>query len=144
MCPDNNSGAISFFANSLFSAFCGTGRRGDFEIKMMMVAAARIKGCMAVGAGGVGLDISGDGKFGAAGSTKDGLRVPFRLRPGNQGMVCQGVVAILAGVVGGAAFHFDGDDVDGGVVVEAAGLGVEVQAVDFLEWGCHKRGQGRE
>jgi hypothetical protein len=40
-------------------------------------------------------------------------------------------MAIFAGVVGPAAFHFDGDDVERGVVVEAAGLGIEVEAVDF-------------
>jgi hypothetical protein len=45
-------------------------------------------------------------------------------------------VAVFAGVVGLAAFHFDGDDVEGGVVVEATGLGVEVKAVDFGDgWG---------
>jgi hypothetical protein len=41
-------------------------------------------------------------------------------------MVGKGVMAVFAGVVGGAAFHFDGDDVGGAVVVEAAGLGIEV------------------
>ena len=40
-------------------------------------------------------------------------------------------MAVFAGVVGGAAFHFDGDDVEWGVVVKAAGLGVEVEAADF-------------
>ncbi|MGB9466881.1 MAG: hypothetical protein WBR10_17370 [Candidatus Acidiferrum sp.] len=40
-------------------------------------------------------------------------------------------MAVFAGVVGGAAFHFDGDDVGGTAVVKAAGLGVEVEAADF-------------
>jgi hypothetical protein len=48
-------------------------------------------------------------------------------------MACEGIVAILAGVVDAAAFHFDGDDIERGVVMEAAGLRVEVQAEDF--WG---------
>ena len=59
--------------------------------------------------------------------------MPFGLRPRREGMACQGVVAILAGVISGAAFHFDGDDVEGRVVVEAASLGVEFEAVDL---GC--------
>ncbi|HMD09472.1 MAG TPA: hypothetical protein VKH63_18220 [Candidatus Acidoferrum sp.] len=51
-------------------------------------------------------------------------------------------MAILAGVVDAAAFHFDGDDVEWGVVMEAAGLGIEVQAEDFGgEWG-HGIGRG--
>jgi len=41
-------------------------------------------------------------------------------------MARERVVAIFAGVVGPAAFHFDGDYVEWRVVVEAAGLGVEV------------------
>ena len=56
--------------------------------------------------------------------------VPFGLRPGHEGMVGESVVAVFAGVEEAAAFHFDGDDVERGVVVEAAGLRVEIQAVD--------------
>jgi hypothetical protein len=43
-------------------------------------------------------------------------------------VVGQGVVAIFASVVDAAAFRFDGDDVGGAMVVEAAGLGIEVEA----------------
>jgi len=46
-------------------------------------------------------------------------------------VIGEGGVAVFAGVVSLAAFCFDGDDIQGGVVVEAAGLGVEVQAVDL-------------
>jgi hypothetical protein len=46
-------------------------------------------------------------------------------------MVGESGVAVFAGVVGGAAFHFDGDDVGGAVVMEATGLGIEVEAADF-------------
>jgi hypothetical protein len=62
--------------------------------------------------------------------------VPFGEGPGFDGVVGQGVVAVFAGVVGGAAFHFDGDDVGGAVVVETAGLRIEVEAADFGSgWG---------
>ena len=96
------------------------------KIEMVVVAAAGIEGGMAGGTRGVALPILGDGELGAAGSAEDGLVVPFGLRPGFEGMVSEGGVAIFAGVVGGAAFHFDGDDVGGAVVVEAAGLGIKV------------------
>jgi hypothetical protein len=46
-------------------------------------------------------------------------------------VVGQGVVAIFAGIVDSAAFHFDGDDVGGAMVVEAAGFWIEVEASDF-------------
>ena len=64
--------------------------------------------------------------------------MPFGLRPGLDGMAGKGIVAVFAGVVGRAAFHFDGDDVEGRVIVEAAGLGIEAEAADFGGWG-HKR-----
>jgi hypothetical protein len=110
----------------LFSILWTTIEIGYREIEMVVVAAAWIESCMTMRAAGIGLDIGRDGDFGAAGSAQDSLRLPFGLRPGFEGVVGKGAVAILAGIVGGAAFHLDGDDVEGGVVVEAAGLGVEV------------------
>ena len=40
-------------------------------------------------------------------------------------------MAILAGIVEAAASHPDRNDVERRVVVEAASLGVEIEAVDF-------------
>lgn len=102
-----------------------------------MIAAGGVEGGMAVGAAGVGLEVGGDGEFGAAGSAEDGLEVPIGLRPGFEGMIGQGGVAIFAGIVDAATFHFDGDDVERGVVVEAASLGVEAEAADFGSGGRH-------
>jgi hypothetical protein len=103
---------------------------------MMVAATSRVEGCMTIGADGVGLDIGGDGEFGATGSAEDRLVVPFGLGPGFERMAGKGVVAVFASVVEPATFHFDGDDVEGGAVVEAAGLRVEVEAVDLrVEWG---------
>jgi hypothetical protein len=45
-------------------------------------------------------------------------------------MIRERDVAVFASVVDAAAFHLDGDDVGGGVVVEAAGLRIEVEAVN--------------
>jgi hypothetical protein len=93
---------------------------------MVVVAAAGVEGGVARGADRVALEIIGDRQLGAAGAAEDGGRVPFGYGPGFEGVVGEGVVAVFAGVVGGATFHFDGDDVGGAVVVEAAGLGVEI------------------
>jgi hypothetical protein len=46
-------------------------------------------------------------------------------------MVSEGGVAVFAGVVGGTAFHFDGDDIGEAVIVEATSLRIEVEAADF-------------
>jgi hypothetical protein len=96
------------------------------EIEMVMVAASRVEGGMAHGANRVAFEVGGDCQLGAAGSAKNGLVVPFGLGPDFHRMSGEGVVAILAGEVDAAAFHFDGDDVERRVVVEAAGLRVEV------------------
>ncbi len=43
-------------------------------------------------------------------------------------------MTVFAGVKEAAAGHLDGDDVEGGVVVEAAGLLVQLEAVDLGRW----------
>jgi hypothetical protein len=80
---------------------------------MVVVAAGGVEVGMAGGTRGVALQVLGDGELGAADSAEDGLRVPFGLGPRFERMVGKGVVAVFAGVVGGAAFHLDGDDVEG-------------------------------
>jgi hypothetical protein len=41
-------------------------------------------------------------------------------------VVGEGDVAVFAGVVDAAALHFDGDDVERGMVVKAASLRIEI------------------
>ena len=84
-------------------------------------------------AAGVGLQVGVDGELRAAITAEDSLVVPFGRGPWFNGMARQGVVAVLASVEVAAAFHFDGDDVERGVVVEAASLGIEVETADV--WG---------
>ena len=48
--------------------------------------------------------------------------MPLFPRPYDKCMIGERIVALFAGVVGIAALHFDGDDVDWLVVVRAAGL----------------------
>lgn len=66
-----------------------------------------------------------------AGAAEDGWGIPCGARPGLDGVIGEGFVTVLAGVVEAAAGHLDGDDVERGVVVETAGLRVELEAVDF-------------
>ena len=40
-------------------------------------------------------------------------------------------MAVFAGLVEAATFHFDGDDVERGMVMKATGLGIEIQAADI-------------
>ena len=98
---------------------------------MVVIAAGGVEGGVTRGAAGVGLEVGGDGEFGAAGTAEDGLVVPFGLRPGLDRMVSEGVVAVFAGVEEATAFHFDSDDVERRVVMETAGLGIEIQAADI-------------
>jgi len=97
----------------------------------MVIAAGGVEGGVTRGTPGVGLEVCGDGELGAAGTAEDGLVVPFGLRPGLDGMVGEGVMAVFAGVVEAAASHFDSDDVERRVVMETAGLGIKIQAADI-------------
>jgi hypothetical protein len=46
-------------------------------------------------------------------------------------VVGQSIMAVFAGIIRRAAFHFDGDNVEWGVIVEAARLRIEIDAADF-------------
>ena len=59
-------------------------------------------------------------------------------------MIREGDVAVFASVVDAAAFHPDGDDVGGGVVMEAAGLRIEVEAVNRGRSWMGRRGHERK
>ena len=59
-------------------------------------------------------------------------------------MIRERDVAVFASVVDAAAFHLDGDDVGGGVVMEAAGLRIEVEAVNEGRGWMGGRGHERK
>lgn len=96
-----------------------------------MVATGGIEVGVAVRTLRIRLKVGGDRHCIPAGPAKDGVIVPLGYRPDLDGMIGKGYVAILAGVEKTAALHADGDDVAGSVVVEAAGLRVEVDAEDM-------------
>jgi hypothetical protein len=52
--------------------------------------------------------------------------VEFGGGPGLNGMAGESDMAVLAGVKESAALHLDGDDVQSGMVVDAAGLKIEL------------------
>jgi hypothetical protein len=97
---------------------------------MVMVAAGRVEEGLAMGAAVVGLKVGGNGERGVAEAAKNRMVLPLRLRPNSDGMIGESDMAILTSVKEAAAFHLDGDDVRGTVIVKAAGLRVEVEAVN--------------
>src|SRR6267142_1826784 len=67
----------------------------------------------------------------AACSTQNGSLIPFAARPNLDGMTCERDMAVFAGIPGGAALHFDGDDVRVRMVVQATRLRIEIQSTDL-------------
>ena len=98
---------------------------------MVVVGAGGIEGGAAVRAAEIAMQIFVNGQFPLARAAQNGALVEFGARPDGNWVAGQGEVAILAGVVDVAAVHFDGDDVDGGAVVSAAGLRIELEAADI-------------
>ena len=106
------------------------------KVEMAVGVAAGIEAGVAGGALAVAGEIFGDRELVAAGAAEDGGLVEFGGRPDLGRVIGQGVVAVAAGVIGFAAAHLDGDDVQLAVPMGAAGLRVEIEAMDG-------RGQGR-
>ena len=110
---------------------------------MVVVAAGGVERGLARRAAEVGVEIDGNGEFGAAGTAEDGWFEPIGLRPRLEAMVGEGIMAVFASVIESAALHFDGDDVERGMVVKAAGLRIEIQAVDFWNGRRHREFRGK-
>jgi hypothetical protein len=98
---------------------------------MMVIGAGGIERGAAVRATGIAMEVFVNGQFPFAGAAQNCLKVKLVARPDCDRMIRQGEVAILAGVIGFAAAHLDGDNVDWRVVVSAAGLGIEIEATNF-------------
>ena len=97
---------------------------------MVVVAASGIEGGRADRAARLALHEFGNRQPCAAGPTQNGFLIPFAPRPNLDGMTCERDMAIFAGIVGGAALHFDGDNVRMLMVVEATRLRIELQSAD--------------
>jgi len=94
-----------------------------------VVGAAGVERSLTGGALAGAAEVLRDAYFGPAGSAEDGGDVPLGLGPGCGRMIGEGGVAVDTGVVEAAALHADGDDIEGRVVVGAAGLGVEIDSM---------------
>lgn len=95
---------------------------------MVVVAAGRIERGAADGAAGRTLEIFVNRHPCATGTTEDCFLMPFAARPGFDGMAGKRDVAVFAGVVDPAAFHFDGDDVRRFMVVQTTRLRIQMQS----------------
>ena len=81
------------------------------KIEMVVVPASRIEWGRADRAARLALQVFGNRQPCAACSTQNGFLIPFAARPNLDGMTCERDMAVFASIVGGAALHFDGDDV---------------------------------
>lgn len=95
-----------------------------------MRAAAGVEPRLAGGTSVLALQILANAHLDAACSAQHSPLIPFRHRPDLDRVPGQDIVAVLAGIVGHTTPHLDGDDVERAVVVDAAGLGVEIDAED--------------
>src|SRR5882724_407966 len=101
------------------------------KIEMVVVPASRIEWGRADRAARLALQVFGNRQPCAACSTQNGFLIPFAARPNLDGMTCERDMAVFAGIVGGAALHFDGDDVRLRMVVQATRLRIEIQSTDL-------------
>lgn len=126
--------SIGFDLTPGFVACSASWRRlfaANGEIEMMVIAAGGVEGGVAMGAAGITLKIGGDGKCRTTIAAENCLFVPLRFGPGFDAVVGKSVMAVFTSVVDAAALHLDCDDIELGVVMKAAGLGIEIEAVDF-------------
>jgi hypothetical protein len=110
----------------------------DLEIKMIVIATPGIERCAASRAVRVTLHVLEDGQRCAARAAKYRWLIPFILWPECCGMIGERGMAVRAGIVKAATFHFDGDDVSWSVIVLATGLGIEIYAMHVRESGNHR------
>jgi hypothetical protein len=113
------------------------------KIEMVVVPASRIEWGRADRAARLALHVFGNRQLCAACATQNGLLIPFAARPNLDGMTCERDMAVFAGIVGGAALHFDGDDVRLRMVVQATRLRIEIQSTDLWSTGGCGRAEER-
>lgn len=90
-----------------------------------MVATTRIEWGVAMRTAFVGVEISPDGQLVSARAAEHGRLIEFRARPTLRRVIGGLVVAPMTGEILPAALELDRDDVEGAVVVGAAGLAID-------------------
>ena len=101
------------------------------KIEMVVVPASRIEGGRADRAARLALQVFANRQPCAACPTQNRFLFPLAPWPNLDGMTCERDMAVFAGIVGGAALHFDGDDVRLLMVVQATRLRIEIQSTDL-------------
>src|ERR1700691_5728555 len=103
-----------------------------------MIAAARIERGVTMRASIIARPIFADGHFIPASAAEHRGLVPLLLRPDLDRMAGQSLVTLLAGVIDSTALHFDGDDVERGPIVSAAGLRIQIDSANFGARALHR------
>ena len=96
-----------------------------------MVATSGIEGNATIGAPVATCQVLRNAELISANPTEHSGLAPFCLQPDFDGMVCQDLVALFAGVINAAALHLDGKNIEIGSGVSAARLSVEVDPANF-------------
>jgi len=97
---------------------------------MVMPLAARIEARVTIWTSVFAFHVLLDSQLCTAASAKDRFLIPLTLRPHRYRVVRQLSMAIVAGIVEAAAFHFDGNNVGGPVIVPTTSLEIEINAAD--------------
>ena len=116
---------------------------GGREIKLVMLAAARIKQSAAMRAFIAACHVLANGHLLSANAAQHCGLIPFRLRPDLNRMARQRFVTFLTGVINAAALHPDGDDVESGSIVSAAGVCIEIDSANIGTRNFRARGRHR-
>jgi hypothetical protein len=103
----------------------------EFEVQVVVIAAAGIELRAASRTGISAPHVLTDGQFGVANATKYRLLVPLTYGPNFNGVIGKLSMAILARIVNAATFHLDGNNVSGSVPVFATSLRIKMDTTHF-------------
>lgn len=102
---------------------------------MVMLLAARIEARVTIWTLVSAFLVLADSQLCTTTSAKDRFLIPLTLRPHRHRVVRQLSMTIAAGIVEAAAFHFDGNDVRGSVIVPTTSLEIEIDAANVRNLG---------
>jgi len=108
------------------------------KIERIVVAAAGIEGGVASRTLVAARHVLLDAHLTSASAAQDGKFGPLPCWPELDGVVSQGIVAILASVIVAAAFHLDRDDIESRSIVCAARLRIEIDSENLWATDCHR------
>lgn len=101
-----------------------------FEVELVVLAATGIERRFTVGAFTAAIEILADGQLFSAGAAQHGRLVPLTAGPNLNRMARERFMTVFASIVKATTSHFDCDDVQGGVVMGAARLAIQIDSAD--------------